>query len=104
VASASLVVGMWLERYLIVVPTLANPRLPYARGLYAPAWVEVSITAGAVAFFMLLYMVFTKIFPIISIWEVREGREGLREAQERMVGYLPGPAEPVAPVAPVAGR
>jgi molybdopterin-containing oxidoreductase family membrane subunit len=96
VASASVVVGMWLERYLIVVPTLANPRLPYARGFYAPTWVEVSITAGAVAFFMLLYMIFTKLFPIISIWEVREGREGLREAQERMVGYLPGPVEPAA--------
>ena len=104
VASASVVVGMWLERYLIVVPTLANPRLPYARGLYAPTWVEVSITAGAVAFFMLLYMVFTKVFPIISIWEVREGHEGLREAQERMVGYLPGPAEPEAPAAQGAGH
>jgi molybdopterin-containing oxidoreductase family membrane subunit len=97
VASASVVVGMWLERYLIVVPTLANPRLPYERGFYGPTWVEVSITAGAVSFFVLLYMLFTKLFPIISIWEVREGREGLVEAQERMVGYLPGPAEPVAP-------
>jgi len=99
VASASVVVGMWLERYLIVVPTLANPRLPYARGFYAPTWVEVSITAGAVAFFMLLYMIFTKLFPIISIWEVREGREGLREAQERMVSYLPGSMEPAPPTA-----
>jgi molybdopterin-containing oxidoreductase family membrane subunit len=102
-ASVCIVVGMWLERYLIVVPTLANPRLPYERGLYAPSWVEVSITAGAVSFFVLLYMVFTKLFPIISIWEVREGREGLVEAQERMVGYLPGPVEPVESVAP-AGR
>lgn len=89
VASASVVVGMWLERFLIVVPTLANPRLPYERGFYAPSWVEVSITAGAVSFFMLLYMVFTKLFPIISIWEVREGRQGLQEAQQRMVSYLP---------------
>ncbi len=96
VASVSVVVGMWLERYLIVVPTLANPRLPFERGFYAPTWVELSITAGAVSFFMLLYMVFTKFFPIISIWEVREGREGLVEAQERMVSYLPDPVEPPA--------
>ena len=79
-----------------MVPTLANPRLPFERGFYAPTWVEMSITAGAVSFFMLLYMVFTKFFPIISIWEVREGREGLVEAQERMVSYLPGPVEPAA--------
>jgi len=104
VASASVVVGMWLERYLIVVPTLANPRLPYERGFYAPSWVEVSITAGAVSFFVLLYMVFTKLFPIISIWEVREGREGLVEAQERMVSYLPGPVAPVTPVTPTGRR
>ncbi|MBI2457349.1 MAG: hypothetical protein HYV46_14575, partial [candidate division NC10 bacterium] len=84
--------GMWLERYLIVVPTLANPRLPYARGLYFPTWVEWSITAGAFALFILLYMVFTKLFPIISIWEVREGRDlGIREAYERIESYLPGP-------------
>jgi molybdopterin-containing oxidoreductase family membrane subunit len=91
-ASASVLVGMWLERYLIVVPTLANPRLPYARGLYFPTWVEWSITAGAFALFILLYMVFTKLFPIISIWEVREGRElGIQEAYERIESYLPGP-------------
>jgi hypothetical protein len=64
--------------------------------------VEVSITAGAVSFFVLLYMVFTKLFPIISIWEVREGREGLVVAQERMVGYLPGPVGPAVPAVPAA--
>lgn len=105
VASASILVGMWLERYLIVVPTLANPRLPYERGFYLPTWVEWSITAGAFAFFMLLYMVFTKVFPIVSIWEIREGREvGLREAQERMLGYLPGPGAPLAPAPPGRAR
>ncbi len=105
VASASVVVGMWLERYLIVAPTLANPRLPYERGFYSATWVEWSITAGALALFMLLYMIFTKLFPIISIWEVREGREvGLQEAQARMLGYLPGRVEPAAPVPAAAGR
>jgi hypothetical protein len=47
-------------------------------------------------------MVFTKLFPIISIWEVREGREGLVVAQERMVGYLPGPVGPAVPAVPAA--
>jgi molybdopterin-containing oxidoreductase family membrane subunit len=103
-ASASVVVGMWLERFLIVVPTLANPRLPYERGFYAPSWVELSITAGAVSFFILLYMVFTRFFPIISIWEVRDGREGLEEAQQRMVSYLPAPAEPAVAAPATPGR
>jgi molybdopterin-containing oxidoreductase family membrane subunit len=94
IASLSVLVGMWLERYTIVVPTLINPRLPYARGFYHPSWVEVSLTAGCFAAFILLYVIFSKLFPIISIWEVREGREkGVEEVVERIRTYLPGMEE-----------
>ncbi|MBI4539951.1 MAG: polysulfide reductase NrfD [Gemmatimonadetes bacterium] len=94
VASISVVIGMWLERFTIIVPTLVNPRLPWPDALYTPSWVEVAITAGFFATFTLIYMVFTKLFPIVSIWEVREGREkGLREVEERIRSYLPSPAE-----------
>ena len=90
IASIFVMIGMWLERYLIVVPTLINPRLPYARGMYHPTWVEISLTAGCFAAFILLYAVFSKIFPIISVWEIREGRhQGIEEAMERIKGYLP---------------
>jgi molybdopterin-containing oxidoreductase family membrane subunit len=67
VASISVNIGMWLERFTIVVPSLANPRIPYERGVYHPTWVEWSIFAGCVALFILLYMIFTKLFPIVSI-------------------------------------
>lgn len=91
VASASVCIGMWLERFTIVVPTLVNPRLPWQRGLYSPTWIEWSLTAAFFSCFILLYMVFTKLFPIVSIWEVREGREkSVKETVERMRGYLPG--------------
>ncbi len=90
VASCSIVVGMWLERFTIIVPTLVNPRLGWPRGIYHPHWVEVSITAAFLSGFILFYMLFTKLFPIVSIWEVREGREhGLREVEERLRTYLP---------------
>ena len=73
VASFTIVIGMWLERFLIIVPTLANPRLPFIRGGYTPRWVEVTITIGTFAYFALLYVLFTKLFPIISMWELKEG-------------------------------
>jgi molybdopterin-containing oxidoreductase family membrane subunit len=76
-------VGMWLERYNIVVPTLTRPRLPSPVASYVPTWVEWSILLGSFGVFALLYVVFSKIFPIISIWEVREGEE--IEAQQRQV-------------------
>lgn len=91
VASISIIIGMWLERFVIVVPTLTNPRLPNEAVIYSPTWVEWSILAGCLSFFVLLYMLFTKVFPIVSIWEVREGREkSIAEVQERIKTYLPG--------------
>lgn len=90
VASTSVCIGMWLERFTIVVPTLVNPRLPWARGLYIPSWVEVSLFAAFIAGFLLLYTIFVKLFPIISIWEVQEGREqAVAEVVDRIKSYLP---------------
>lgn len=94
IASLSVIVGMWLERFIIVVPTLSNPRLPFGEGLYAPTWVEWGEMAGSFALFALFYVLFTKVFPVISIWEIREGREvGLKEVEERLLTYLPAAAE-----------
>ena len=44
---------------------------------------------------LVLYAIFTKLFPIVSIWEIHEGREqSVAEVTERVESYLPGPAEP----------
>ena len=94
-ASLSVSVGMWLERFIIVVPTLSNPRLPFGEGMYWPTWVEWGELAGSFALFALFYLLFTKLFPVISIWEIREGRElGLKEVEERLLSYLPDTSEP----------
>jgi molybdopterin-containing oxidoreductase family membrane subunit len=90
IASVSVNIGMWLERYTIVVPTLMHPRLPYELGVYSPTWVEWAILMGCFALFGMIYMVFTKFFPIVSLWEVQEGREkGQAEVTERLSTYLP---------------
>ncbi|MBI4210151.1 MAG: hypothetical protein HY544_01420, partial [Candidatus Diapherotrites archaeon] len=74
VASLLVNIGMWYKRFVIVVPALARPGMPGGEwAVYAPTWVEISITAAALAGFMLLFALFSKIFPIISMWEVREG-------------------------------
>jgi Ni/Fe-hydrogenase subunit HybB-like protein len=57
---------------------------------YSPTWVEWSILAGCLSFFMFLYLMFTKFFPIVSVWEMREGREkAMTEVGERLKTYLP---------------
>ncbi len=89
IASISVNIGMWLERYTIVVPTLMHPRLPYELGTYRPTWVEWAIFIGCFALFTMMYMVFTKLFPIVSLWEVQEGREAHEGVTERLKTYLP---------------
>jgi len=71
VASVAVLIGMWLERFIIVVPTLANPRLPAPSGFYTPTWVEAAITAATFAAMAMLYMIFAKLFPIIAVWEFK---------------------------------
>ena len=67
-------VGMWLERYIVIVPTMTRPRLlsGLTMGTYTPTWVEWMITAACFAGVLLLYALFTRFFPIISIWERSE--------------------------------
>jgi len=85
-AAVMINVGMWLKRYVIVVPTLASPFMPVSSPggaplSYVPTWVEWSITAGAFSGFCLLYILFSKLFPIVSIWEV-QGTSGSQAVPE----------------------
>ncbi len=72
VAAILVNMAMWVKRFIIVVPSLALPQVGYDWGSYTPTWVELSITAAAFAGFILLYTVFSRLFPIVSIWETTE--------------------------------
>jgi molybdopterin-containing oxidoreductase family membrane subunit len=91
IAGIAVMIGMWLERFNIVVPTSVNPRWEIESiGRYVPSWIELSIMLATFSGFILLYMVATKFVPIVSIWEIKEGREhSVREVADRVAGYLP---------------
>src|SRR3990170_2689050 len=98
IASISVMIGMWLERLIIVVPSLANPRLPYPTGIYIPSHTEWMLFLGGGSVFVLRYMVFARFFPVISIWEIQEGRhESAKAVDERIRSYMPDP-EPTSAV------
>lgn len=65
-------IGMWFERFVIIVTSLAHEFLPYAWGGYAPSWVEIGILIASFAWFLLLFMLFVKHLPSISMTEVKE--------------------------------
>jgi molybdopterin-containing oxidoreductase family membrane subunit len=85
IASLAVCVGMWLERFLIVVPSLSHKYLPYSWGHYRPQPVEIVITAATFAAMTLLYTLFAKFVPIISIWELKAG-------EQMMVAAEPAPS------------
>ncbi len=65
-------VGMWLERFVIIVSSLSHEFDPAAWGLYQPSWVEVGITVGSFAWFFLFFLLFIKFLPLVSLAEVKE--------------------------------
>ena len=65
-------IGMYTERFLIVGTSLSRQYLPDAWGGYVPSLVEISIMVGSLAMFVTLFLVFVKIFPSVSIYEVKE--------------------------------
>ncbi len=73
-ASILVNVGMYTERVLIVIGSLQRNFMPFNWGDYRPTWVEVSIVVMTFAGFTLLYTLFSRVFPYVPVWEIKEGR------------------------------
>jgi molybdopterin-containing oxidoreductase family membrane subunit len=71
---------MWLERFLIIVPSLGHKYLPYSWGTYRPQPVEIIVTVSTFAAMALMYMLFAKVVPIVSVWELKVGLHAPRPA------------------------
>lgn len=88
IAAAVLIAG-WFKFYLIVIPGLSHPLLPIqdvpaSWSHYTPSALEMTIVAATIAGTMLLVTIFSKYFPIISVWEVAEGK---LEGKEEIINY-----------------
>jgi Ni/Fe-hydrogenase subunit HybB-like protein len=65
-------VGMWLERFNIVVTSLAHDRLPFTWRIYVPTWVEWGMTVGSFGWFFFWLLLSLKLLPVVSIAEMKE--------------------------------
>ncbi|MBI4528562.1 MAG: polysulfide reductase NrfD [Deltaproteobacteria bacterium] len=65
-------VGMWLERYVIVVVSLSRDFLPSSWGMYSATVWDYAIFAGSIGLFIWLVFLFIRFLPMISIFEMRE--------------------------------
>ena len=65
-------IGMWYERFVIIVTSLAHEYDPASWGLYTPSWVEIAILIGSFCWFFFWFLLFSRSLPVISIAEVKE--------------------------------
>jgi Ni/Fe-hydrogenase subunit HybB-like protein len=64
-------IGMWFERFVIIVTTLARDYLPSSWSFYSPSWVEISMYVGTFGLFFTLYLIFVRVAPVVAIAEVK---------------------------------
>lgn len=89
-ASVLITIGMFFERYFIVVGGLRVPLMDYEPSSYFPTWVEWSILATGIAGFMMLLTLFARIFPILAVWEMKEERMEQTKKDQELVDRLNG--------------
>ncbi|HHM20484.1 MAG TPA: hydrogenase [Bacteroidetes bacterium] len=64
-------IGMWFERFVIIVTTLAKDFLPSSWSYYWPTWVEIGIYLGTFGLFFTCYLIFARVAPVVAIAEVK---------------------------------
>ena len=85
IAAGFVNVGMWMERFNIVVSSTAHSFDPAMWRMYAPSWWELGIIIGSFGWFMMWFLLFSKTMPAVAITEIKElipaPRKGSLEAK-----------------------
>ncbi len=80
-------IGMWFERFVIIVTSLARDYLPSSWSYYYPSWNEIGIYIGTFGLFFTLYLTFVRIAPVVAIAEIKSI---LKSAGDQYRGKNPG--------------
>ncbi|MDE3172779.1 MAG: polysulfide reductase NrfD [Gemmatimonadota bacterium] len=65
-------IGMWFERFVIIVPTLSHEFEPWQWSTYAPTWVDYAILLGSFGWFFMWFLLFIKQMPVMAMSEFKE--------------------------------
>ena len=64
-------VGMWFERYNIIISSLVEDFIPGSWGHYEPSFTEMAITVGSFGWFFTWLFIFSRFFPLVSMSELK---------------------------------
>ena len=79
-------VGMWFERFVIIVTSLYHGYLPSSWTMFSPTWVDIGIFVGTLGFFFLLFLLYARSFPMIAQAEVKGGRSQVSGLRSQVSG------------------
>jgi Ni/Fe-hydrogenase subunit HybB-like protein len=65
-------IGMWFERFVIVVPSLSHEFEPWQWSDYAPSWVDMGLLIGSFGWFFMWFLLFIKQLPVMAMAEIKE--------------------------------
>src|SRR5215475_815362 len=85
-AGAAILIGMWLERFIIIVTSLDRSFLASSWHLYRPTWVDFGLLFGSLGQFGLLFLLFVRFVPFVAISEVKRLRHDLKANDGRELG------------------
>jgi Ni/Fe-hydrogenase subunit HybB-like protein len=66
-------IGMWLERFVIIVTSLHRSYLPSSWVMYRPTMIEVGTLVGSFGLFFTCFLLFIRLLPMIAMWEIKAG-------------------------------
>ncbi len=64
-------IGMWFERFVIIVTSLHRDYLPSSWSMFSPTFVDIGIFIGTIGFFMVLFLLYSRTFPVIAQAELK---------------------------------
>lgn len=80
-------IGMWFERFVIIVTSLARDYLPSSWGMYTPTVWDTGILIGSFGLFFTLLLLFIRTLPVVSISEVKSVVEGAQPSHAGLNGH-----------------
>jgi Ni/Fe-hydrogenase subunit HybB-like protein len=70
--SVGVLIGMWLERFMLIVTSLYRDFMPSSWGMFYPTFWDIAFLAGSVGVFFVLYLLFVRLLPVVSMSELRK--------------------------------
>jgi molybdopterin-containing oxidoreductase family membrane subunit len=80
-------IGMWFERYVIIVTSLHRDYLPAAWSMHFPSHIDIAVYIGTIGLFFVFFLLFARFFPVLALNEVKTILKGSGQSYKESPDY-----------------